>query len=682
MPDIPPGLPDGPCLPSASSGGQDVRSEARFGRLCRYRPSRPARPIFLILALLLAGWANLSPAAPLIVGLGLDPAESDFLAGEWLWALRGGGAELRLLDQAGLAAPGPAVALLVLDSVPLSAAARRGLAEWVEAGGILVYAGAAAALEELDGEGRIRTGMKVTAPELLALRFAGFDPGIPGSYPEVVQASPLLSPLLPGDALRLGNAGVGHGIRLEPLAGEVLARAARWSPGPGGLALSSDLPTIVARKQGRGGVVFLSFSPGQAAACYPDFRRSRAPTDCSGAGSAHALMRWLAANLLWEYRRLQLPLLWEAPGDRPLAFLVTGDVHDQPGGAEIRAALELAGIARSLRLPLSYYLTGALARNSPAEVLALRGFPDLEWGTHSMNGKVYTRKDFGFLGFGIERGIFADIRAAEAALDIPHFPETRRWLLSTRSHGWLSSPEAWEAMRRAGIGLAFDQVANCVNPKAPWRVPIAWFKDVERRTLFVPLFERSVSSAAGDFRLGGDQFRDIAVLASAQPEPYEKPMPFSAYADSVRRWHRLFARLATVGGLSEVWLWHPGGLSNTMFEGRTHFGEIESVLKEVRADGVTTFVRGDVAASWRANRERFGVRPGRGPSGALETLDLLPPAAPPFSLPPGAPPEAGSLGLWVLGRARIPGWSAREWNDPYGRRVTVLLRPLPVEAAP
>ena len=427
----------------------------------------------IFLCVLFSLWGCVAwPAAPTI-GLALDPVAGGLFADEWAWALRGGGAELKRLGVKDLEAPVTELALLVLDAVPLSERMRQGLDLWVRNGGLLIYAGANAAMETLDEHGRIRETSGIVATELLGVRFAGYDPGLVGAYPAITASSSLLSPLLPGDGLRLGQAGLGHKLRLEEASDAVvLARALRWSPGPGKLYDALDTPSIVTHRHGQGRVVFLSFSPGQVAVCYPESRDRTEPTDCSGAGSAHALMRWLTANLLWEERRQQIPLLWEAPGDRPHGFIVTGDVHVHPDDWEIKASRRMAEKLDSLGMPLSYYLMGQLAEKTPAEIEVLRRFKNLELSTHSYAGKVYLRRDFGWLGLGESWGIRSDIRQTEAALRIPRYPDSRRWLLSTRSHGWLSDEPAWTAMRREGIGLAFDYVADHLSRHAPWRVPV------------------------------------------------------------------------------------------------------------------------------------------------------------------------------------------------------------------
>jgi hypothetical protein len=523
-------------------------------------------------------------------------------------------------------------------------------------------------MRAVGANGQMRALRDVVAPELFGVRFMGFDPGLVGTYPRIVEASPWLSPLLPGDGLRLGLAGVDHDILLEPTSAKVLARSLRLSPGPGGFTLASAAPTIVLNRIGKGAVLFTSFSPGQVAACYPKFRESQEPLDCSGAGNAHALMRWLAANVLWEGGRMQIPLLAEAPGNQPHAVIVTGDVHDHPGQPEIKAAHRLATIFNRLRLPLSYYLVGTLATSAPAEFKRLREFGNLEISNHSARGKTYTNDKFEPLD------VLPDLKQAETLLEIPPYPGGRGWLLSMRSHGWGSTRAAWNAMRRSGIGLAFDNVADRL-PNDPSRITEKWFDGGERERLFVPLYEKSITTGAFpfpfSFKLDNEEQMDMASLPSAQAEPCCHPMPYSNYSRYVERWHDLFDRLAMVGGVTEVWLWHPGGV-----DVKNAYDEVERTLLYMQSRKSTGFLRGDVAATWRANRERYRIRVARRENGAIQAMTILAPDAPTVVLPPGAPAAAASTSYWVIGDLKVPGWSSRSHKDAYGRTITFLLNPL------
>jgi len=602
-------------------------------------------------------------SAELRVGLVKHPTAGVLFADEWAWALRGGGAEMKMLSHRDLSALSPEIPLLIIDSAPLNEAARRALEHWVSQGGLLIYAGAEAALQKMNDQGGIQKNRELISPELLGASFAGFDPGLIGVYPDIAVSSPLLSPLREGDALRFGAEGVGQTVQVEATDGEVLARGARLSPGPNGIVFKSNTPTILSKRYGQGRVVFLTFSPARIALCY---RENWEPRDCGGAGQAHALMRWLAANLLWEERKLQLPLLWEAPGDRPHAVIVTGDVHRSLQQAQ--DANQMGKIFNDLKLPLSLYVVGRVATATRTEFHALQKLNDLEISPHSASGKDYAVKKFRYTR---ALGILADLRKAESLLAIPDYPSKRGWLISMRNEAWSSDRGAWWAMEHEGIGLVFDHVADSTQSRLTHLAPRIWFDGGEQQRLFVPIFERSVTSRIDNFRLRGDSERNIASLSSAQPEPCCKPLDYPAYTRYVERWHALFDRLAPVGGLTEVWLWHPTGVAM-----KAGFDDMEKTLRQMSSEPTVSFLRGDVVATWRFNRELYRIRAERDPRGAILSMDLMPPAEPSKPLPPGAPAFASSTSYWVLGSLTVPGWATRNWTDPMGRPITVLVHPL------
>ena len=630
-----------------------------------------------VLAKLLIGaglnfFAGQAYATDLSVAIAASSANARF-ADEWVWTLRGGGVEINKLSPESLTAIPSDTTLLILDSFPLSGEVLRNLEFWVKQGGLLVYSGGAEALQESTAKGSIHGGRRVQARDLLGVEFYGYDPGLMGTYPAFVATSTLTSPLMKGDALRLGRAGIGHDVRFEALdENEVLARSARLSPGPGELVLESQAPTLVSHKYGQGRVIFVSFSMGKVAACYPENQTSQQSLDCSGAGNAHALMRWLTANLLWDERHLQIPLFWEAPGDRPHVVTITGDVHDKKAERVDWASVQMARITERLGIPLSLYIEGRLGQKVPDFLAALHEIKDLEISSHSLDGRVYLSRKYFFKSWGI----LFDLWRSETLLGEPHFPSPRSWLSSTRSHGWISDRGAWSAMRRAGIGLGFDHVADSLDKKTPWRVPVSWFSGGEQKRLFVPIYEHSIATGKDDFQLTADQAMNIANLASAQPEPVSGIIPYSAYTGYVKRWHGLLDRLATVGGLTEVWLWHPEGvLVNNAFV------EVQQTLESFKQENTVAFVRGDVLANWRANRERFSIKAERDYSGQLKNIQLREPTMPPLILPKGAPEWGKTISYWVIGPATIPGWSSRNWVDPLGRTITVLTHGLDVEVA-
>ncbi len=459
---------------------------------------------------------------------------------------------------------------------------------------------------------------------------------------------------------------MGHTVSVEATDAEVLARGARLSPGPGGLVYKVTTPTILSKKYGRGRVVFLTFSPALIARCYPQDERRQEYRDCTGASQAHALMRWLTVNLLWEERQLQLPLLWEAPGDRPHAVIVTGDVHLNP--FEVKAATKMGELLDELKVPLSLYVIGQIASDYPDEFNLLRQFKNLEISPHSASGDVYWTKRFKFTG---SLGILYDFNKAQRLLGVPDYPSDRNWLISIRNESWQSDRGAWWAMEREGVGLVFDHIADSIQNRGLYLAPDIWFDGAEERRIFVPIFERSVSTPVDSFRLQGDSERNIASLSSAQPEPCCIPLSYFDYTLYVERWHALFDRLSIAGGLTEVWLWHPGGIAL-----KSGFGKMVKTLQWMKSEPTVSLLRGDVVATWRFNRELQQIQVDRDAPGVISNISMLPSSGPLKPMPPGAPAAASTTSYWVLGSLNVPGWASREWVDAMGRTVTVLVHPL------
>jgi hypothetical protein len=160
-------------------------------------------------------------------------------------------------------------------------------------------------------------------------------------------------------------------------------------------------------------------------------------------------------------------------------------------------------------------------------------------------------------------------------------------------------------------------------------------------------------------------------LASAQPEPVRQIINYARYSRYVDRWHRVFGRLSSMGGLTEVWLWHPEGVA-----AHEALGEVQKTLEGFKEEAGVSFQRGDVLAGWRANRERMRIKASWGSKGLLAGMLLEPPLTPLWPLPEGSPKTAHTIGYWVLGEARIAGWSSRMIKDPYDRTVTILTHSL------
>lgn len=605
-------------------------------------------------------------ASELKIGLLKHYTQGAIFSGEWAWALRGGGAEIKTLGYPDLATLSPDIPMLVIDNTPLDEHVAHHIEAWVHQGGLLIYAGANAAMHKITARGELQETRELLLSDMLGVSFIGHDPGLIGTYPDITVSSPLLSPLQTGDALRLGSIGVGHTVQVEATDAEILARSVRLSPGPDGMIHKLTTPTILLRKHGQGAVIFLTFSPGQISSCYPDLERNQEARDCTGASQAHALMRWLAANLLWEERRIQLPLLWEAPGDRPQAVIVSGDVHHNP--FEVQASLKMGELLNKLELPLSLYIIGQIATDYPQEFIALQKLENLEISPHSASGKVYWSKRFRFTG---ALGILLDFKKAQKLLDVPDYPSDRGWLISVRNESWQSDKSAWWAMEREGVGLVFDHTADSIKNRSLYLAPHIWFEGGEQQRLFVPIFERSVSTPVDNFRLQGSSVQNIASLPSAQAEPCCIPLSYPEYSRYVERWHTLFGRLSTVGGLTEVWLWHPGGVAL-----KNGFSDMLSTLQRMKTEPNVSILRGDVVASWRYNRELHRIQTKRNRHQEISTIKLMPATAQLKPLPPDAPALAASTSYWVLGSLDVPGWNTRQWTDPMGRTVTVLVHPL------
>lgn len=140
------------------------------------------------------------------------------------------------------------------------------------------------------------------------------------------------------------------------------------------------------------------------------------------------------------------------------------------------------------------------------------------------------------------------------------------------------------------------------------------------------------------------------------------------------QWHDIFQRIGILGGVTEVWLWHPSIVAM-----KGGFPTIEVVLGAMTADPRVAFFRGSELATWYANREKVRVRPNYAVDGSLATLELeIPDRKALLPLPPNSSVTAGTVSYWVFGEIELPGWDSRFWKDEGGRPVTVLSRKLPI----
>ena len=608
------------------------------------------------------------------VGLALDPLAGDTISKEWAWALRGGGADLRTFSTEALESPIHDLELLVFDSVPISQKMRKNLEAWVRDGGLLIYAGAKSAKEGISPQGGFFTSPNFIANELLGAQVSGSAPGLKGSYPYIDDDNAMISPLKKGDGLRLGVSGVDHEIQLEATTARVLATSAYLAPNSEDQITKEKTPTILLNRFSKGWVIFLTFSPGQIGACYPDYRESSLAKDCSGASNAHALMRWVVANLLWEAKGKQIPLLSENPGAHPHALVITGDVHDR---ADTLAELEMASVMADQlvrqQIPFSYYIVGSSAQHAPEIIKKLRGIDTLELSGHTSGFKMFNISSW-YPSLGA-LGVLSDLRKTNLLLGVPHYPDQRNWLVSYRSHGWQSLASSWHAMTLEGVGLVFDNVADRLPRGTTYQLPASWFKGHEERRLFVPIFEKSVvtggdGETAASFILSDEDQTKIASLASAQAEPCCSNLPYAVYSGYVQRWNQIWARMATMGGLTEVWLWHPGGVG-----GRKAYEELNRTIQDMKANPAIAFYRGDVIANWRANRERFQTVFKRDKTSAIVTAESKH-TLPLVGTPPGQTSQDLNINYWVIGNLSIAGWDSHSWRDPYARTVTQISHPL------
>ena len=626
--------------------------------------SRAVAAAFGVLVLF-HGWAS---AAPVQIAILSDSERARDPADEWAWALRGGGAEMVKLPSATVAAIPSTIKLIIVDDIPLTRQAQRLISDWTKAGGLLIVSGADAALQTRLNAGTVRSENDFPLREVLGARFGGWDLGLSGSYPHVAKVSTLISPLLPGDGLRLGRSGVDSSILVEPDTGDVLARAARLEPGadPDGVVRLS-VPTILVNRAGKGWALLLTVSLARVTSCYPT--RDGAAIDCSAASTARALMRWLTANLLWEKKGIQLPLPWEIPSERPHGVLVTGDVHQDPNDGQVRSARLMAELLAPSDVPLSLFVEGRLGTINPDHVDALRRMKHVEIEAHSTEGSIYgprTKKRL----VGATK-VFSDVVRARGLLGVAESNPGTGGITAMRTHGWGTDSAAWPGLHDAGVGLVLDHMADLPAPKYYYTPPRSWLRRPVAQRLFIPLAERSISTSSDDFILPEALAGKMFSIPSPQCDPCcNDEVSWDDYQTYVERFHGLFGRVASMGGLAEVWLFHP---STPALKGGLH--ALVDFLSGMRADPSAVFLRGNAYATWLFNREGVSVDPVWDRSGKLRGLnlakrrDLLP-------VPVVGSPAYRRAYYWVLGEGSSPGWEAGAWKDPYQRTVTVLHAPM------
>jgi hypothetical protein len=376
-------------------------------------------------------------------------------------------------------------------------------------------------------------------------------------------------------------------------------------------------------------------------------------------------MRWLAANLLWEKKGIQVPLLWEIPSERPHGVLVTGDVHQDANDIQIRAARLMAERMEPNAIPLSLFIEGRLGAKVSSHVGALRGMPHVELEAHSNDGSVYSPRTKKYV-VGAEN-VLRDINQARAGLGITKEHQEAGGLTAMRTHGWSTDEDSVSALHGAGVGLLLDQMSDLAMHKdhnTPLRF---WFRAPVNRRLFVPLAERSISTASDDFVLSDELLGEMVSIPSPQCDPCcNDEVSWDDYQAYVEKFHLAFDRLATMGGLAEIWLFHPS--TPAVKAGMTSLIEF---LNRIRRAPTVVFLQGDAFATWLANREISSVRPVLDGSGRLRAMSLHNKESLRM-LPPGSPPDYKRAYFWVLGESSVPGWAASAWKDPFERTVTVL----------
>lgn len=591
----------------------------------------------------------------------------------WMDQLGSGGLEpvsLNELDQ-GLAESH--LAIIDASESPLPSLA--GLLDWAQGGGVVLLSGVPAAGNTPAGGQDVSTLSAWL--NLAGLRPDYHDPGLSGTYPMITESSPMLAPLLPGDGVRLGASGVGHALRVEAIDAQVLATSAAISARDGFAVRADDAPTITLRRVGDGLVLWTSFSLSRIAACYPDEQNK--PTDCSVVTTAEFLMRLLVANLLWEQYGVQLPLPWQTPGNSPTSVLITGDVHFDEMNVQVKAALEMARIAATLDIPVTYFVVGEVATRAPELYAQLAAMPNVEIGSHSASGQQYRLGRSSFSGRrrgGVHgpEAVCEDVKKAEAMLGLPSWPGERSWLAAIRTEAWASNETesgAWSGMACAGIGLVLDQNADMITKHPAITGPAKWFEQPVRQRLFFPSFTTSANTANDNFHLPDAMAERIVSLPSPEPDPCcNDAVEFARYTDYVLDWTDNLLRMGKAGGTTQVWLWHPSTPAT-----RQGFPAIEQVMTRMAKDPDIAFVHGSELATWHFNRTQGSPIVGRDEHGRLRSLDwrlneggtLLP-------LPAGGSEATRTITYWVIGEAKVPDWQHRQVRDGAGRTITILSR--------
>ena len=550
-------------------------------------------------------------------------------------------------------------AVRIVESGQISARALHDLTEWVEAGGVALISGAPAPdMSWCNDETRAEPDDILA---LAGLRAGWHDPSLVRSRPAIVQDTKLLFPLRSGDGLSLGAGGLGHAWGLEVVNAKPLALVYLDNPAAGFSPVIEQHPAITERTFGQGKVYFTSFSLARVAHCYPD--DDGAATDCRAAASMQSLMRIMLANMLWFDAGVQWPLPRHSPGRAASVVVVTGDVHADPQGMQIKAALRMAEVADEVGVPVTFFVVGEVAQSFPAQFQQLRSMDNVEIGTHSLRGQQY-RQGHSIIPFRRRGGVHGsaavheDVRAAEQLLGLAQWPAQRAWLAAVRTEAWGSNESesgAWTGMGRAGIALVLDHNVDAVTSHPAITPPRDWLTVNARKRLSLPAFSRNVHTASDDFRTPEAGLDQMFTLPSPQPDPCcNRAIRFSDYLDYVRSWHDALTGIGTMTGATQVWLWHP---STPAIQGA--FEELKRTLQGMADDDRVRFSTVHELATWNVNRHRGRLELRLGDDSAIEAMHWKPSANEGLApLPPGSHIDAGTVSYWIHGTLEMPGWES------------------------
>lgn len=386
-------------------------------------------------------------------------------------------------------------------------------------------------------------------------------------------------------------------------------------------------------------------------------------------------MRLVLANLLWHHHGIQIPVPRQSPGTAATTVVITGDVHADPAGLQSLAAVEMARVAESHSIPVTYFVVGEVAQVSPEAYRALAARPNVAIGTHSAHGQQYrlgTSSIPGRRRGGVHGAddVCEDVRLAEAMLGLPHWPDPRQWVSAIRTEAWGSNEsesEAWTGMRCAGIGLVLDHSGDAITSHPAITPPAVWFDRPATERLTIPAFTTAVHTANDDFRAEAMGLEGIYSLASPQPDPCcNRAVSFSHYADYVLDWHDQFKRLGAVLGIPQAWLWHPATPAT-----QRAFPEVNRIFEAMLTGGDVMFSTVDALAAWNFNRRQLQLRAAIAPDGRLQALTQDSPLGPLGALPDGSPRAIGEVSYWVHGEVELDGWARHVRQTPSGP-ITIL----------